>query len=157
MATEIERKFLVTNDGWREAVYKSVRYRQGYLASDKGCSVRVRISDKEAHLNIKSATLGISRLEYDYPIPVEDADEILDRLCTSPVVEKTRHYVRQGTHVWEIDVFEGENTGLIVAEIELGSEDETFERPAWLGEDVSHDKRYYNVALAKMPYSQWKR
>lgn len=157
MATEIERKFLVVNDSWREAVFKSVRYRQGYLAGDKACSVRVRISDKDAHLNIKSATLGISRLEYDYPIPVEDADEMLDRLCTSPVVEKTRHYVRRGGHVWEIDVFEGENKGLIVAEIELNSEDEAFERPSWVGEDVSHDTRYYNVALAETPYSQWKR
>lgn len=157
MAVEIERKFLVTNDGWRAAVKKSGYYRQGYLANMSGnASVRVRIADDHANLNIKSMTLGVTRQEYEYEIPLQDAREMLDNLCIGPVIEKTRHLVDHGDHTWEIDVFNGDNDGLIVAEIELSSEDESFELPAWAGKEVSDDKRYYNVCLAQHPYKEWK-
>lgn len=155
MATEIERKFLVTGDGWRSAVTGSEDYRQGYLANSASCSVRVRIGAGAAHLNIKSAHLGIHRTEYEYPVPVGDAEEMLAELCVAPPVEKTRYFVPQGRHTWEIDVFSGANQGLIVAEIELSRVDEAFERPPWLGEDVSDDARYYNVYLAQHPYTTW--
>jgi len=156
MATEIERKFLVTGERWREAVIGSTRYRQGYLTSGPGpCSVRVRIGDGEARLNVKGVTVGVSRPEYEYAIPADDAGEMLDQLCTGPLVEKTRYDVEHGGHRWEVDVFEGENAGLVVAEIELGDPQERFDLPEWVGADVSHDVRYYNAALAKMPYSRW--
>lgn len=157
MATEIERKFLVVNDDWNKEVFKSVYFRQGYLSSDPSSSVRVRITDAKAWLNIKSATVGLSRLEFEYAIPLDDGVEMLDTLCTGPIVEKTRHYARCHGHLWEIDVFEGLNAGLIVAEIELSSEDEVFTRPAWVGEDVSEDTRYYNAQLARRPFREWER
>ena len=156
MAREIERKFLVTGDGWKDSVSRSIDYRQGYLASDAQCSVRIRVSDRHAHLNIKSATLGIERLEYEYEIPLHDAHEMLDRLAVGPLIEKTRHYVAFGRHTWEVDVFAGDNAGLVVAEIELADADEGFERPDWVGEEVSHDPRYYNVCLVQNPYSNWR-
>lgn len=155
MASEIERKFLVLSDAWKDAAYRSVRYRQGYLGRAETSSVRVRVSDRDAYLNIKSATLGIERLEYEYPIPLDDAHEMLDRLCHTPLVEKTRHWVEHTGHCWEIDVFEGDNAGLVVAEIELQTPEESFERPVWLGAEVSHEPRYYNVCLVEHPYSQW--
>lgn len=157
MAREIERKFLVTGEGWRQGVERSVRYRQGYLSSDKGCSIRVRVSEAGAHLNIKSATLGVQRHEFEYAIPLADAHEMLDTLCSGPLIEKTRHYVPHGGHLWEVDVFEGDNAGLVVAEIELAREDEPFERPDWVGEEVSQDPRYYNVCLVEHPYKTWAR
>lgn len=157
MAIEIERKFLLANEDWRDQVIKSVTYRQGYLSSSKESSVRVRIEGKQAKLNIKSATLGIHRHEYEYPIPIEEALEILDTLCRKPLVEKTRHFVHVGQHEWEIDEFKGENAGLIVAEIELNTEDETFEMPSWAGKEVSDDPRYYNVSLVSHPYKDWKK
>lgn len=128
---------------------------QGYLASDRRCSIRVRVAGEHAWLNLKGATLGVERAEFEYAIPAPDAREILATLCSGPVIEKTRWYVRHGRHTWEIDEFAGENAGLIVAEIELDSADEPFERPAWLGEEVSHDPRYYNVRLVEHPYSRW--
>lgn len=155
MATEIERKFLIVNDSWRNSVYRSEHLCQGYLVSDGCRSVRVRIADNRAYLNIKSATLGVSRSEYEYSIPVEDAREILDNLCRKPLLKKTRHYLRHGTHTWEIDVFEGDNAGLIVAEVELSHPDERFLKPAWAGEDVSHERRYYNACLVEHPYKDW--
>lgn len=155
MGREIERKFLVTGDGWREAAVAAVPMRQGYLASDPACSVRVRIEGCEARLNIKSAELGVARLEFEYPIPVADAEQMLARLCTTPPVEKVRHRVPWGGHVWEVDVFEGANAGLVVAEIELSDPDEPFERPPWVGREVSDDPRYYNVTLARRPYRDW--
>ncbi len=155
MAKEIERKFLVTSDEWRRQARGSARYRQGYLSSDPGCSIRVRIADGRAWLNLKSATLGVSRTEFDYPIPVVDAEEILERLCSGPVIDKTRWFVDHAGHTWEVDEFHGDNEGLVVAEIELPSEDAPFERPAWVGEEVSHDPRYYNVCLATHPYKDW--
>ncbi len=155
MAQEIERKFLVVNDDWRRQVRGKARYRQGYLASDPACSIRVRISDEAAWLNLKSATLEVSRKEFDYPIPVADAEEILDQLCSGPVIDKTRWFVDYGGKTWEVDEFHGDNAGLVVAEIELQHEDEPFERPPWLGNEVSHDPRYYNVCLATHPYKDW--
>jgi adenylate cyclase len=157
MATEIERKFLVVNDGWRGAVQRRARYRQGYLASGPASSVRIRTSEDGAWLNIKGATLGVRRSEYEYPIPLTDADEMLDELCDGALIEKTRYFVEHQGKIWEIDVFDGANDGLVVAEIELDSEDEAFARPDWLGEEVSHDRRYYNVSLVNHPYSSWGR
>ncbi len=155
MATEIEHKFLLRDDCWRLQVEWSARLRQGYLTSDARCSVRVRVAENQGFLNIKSGTLGIQRSEYEYPIPLAEAEEILDALCEKPLLEKTRHYLRFGQHLWEIDEFAGENAGLIVAEVELSRVDEPFARPDWLGEDVSHDIRYYNSQLARHPYQTW--
>ncbi|MDZ7663120.1 CYTH domain-containing protein [Thiohalophilus sp.] len=155
MATEIERKFLIRDDRWRQQADAGHRIAQGYLIGARDASVRVRIEGDQANLNIKSATLGIHRQEYEYPIPLEDAREMLDNLCDKPIIEKVRYHVPHVGHVWEIDVFEGENAGLIVAEIELDSEDEVFEQPNWLGEEVSDDVRYYNVSLVNHPYKDW--
>ncbi|MFZ1828266.1 MAG: CYTH domain-containing protein [Candidatus Competibacteraceae bacterium] len=155
MATEIEHKFLLRDDRWRSQVERSARLRQGYLISDARCSVRVRIAEGQGFLNIKSGTLGIQRSEYEYPIPLAEAEEILDTLCEKPLLEKTRHYLKFDQHLWEIDEFSGENAGLIVAEVELSRIDEPFAQPDWLGEDVSHDIRYYNSQLARHPYQTW--
>jgi len=155
MAEEIERKFLVNDDSWREQVFRQSKMSQGYLNDTQQSSVRVRVAGDQGYLNIKSATLGVYRKEYEYAIPVEDANEILNELAQKPLIEKTRYYVKYAEHVWEVDVFEGDNAGLVVAEVELGSEDEPFERPPWIGEEVSGDPRYYNVCLAKHPYKSW--
>lgn len=157
MATEIEHKFLLQDERWRQQVERSVRMRQGYLLSDSHCSVRVRVADERGFLNIKSGTLGIQRSEYEYPIPLAEAEEILDTLCEKPLLEKTRHYVRFGAHLWEIDEFAGDNAGLIVAEVELEREDQPFARPAWAAEEVTDDPRYLNVNLVKNPYQSWTR
>lgn len=156
MATEIEHKFLLKNDNWREKVSYRAIYKQGYLTSQPTSSIRVRISDKQAWLNIKSATIGTQRSEYEYEIPLCDAEEILENLCLKPVIEKIRYFIKHESHLWEIDEFAGENAGLIVAEIELNSQDEAFEKPDWLGKEVTQDVRYYNNNLAKFPYSQWR-
>jgi adenylate cyclase len=155
MAQEIERKFLVANDGWRGQVRASERYRQGYLANGDRCSIRVRLAGERAWLNLKSATLDIVRTEYEYAIPAVEAEEMLDRLCSGLLIEKTRHFVDYGGHTWEIDVFEGVNRGLVIAEIELQQRDAGFPLPPWAGAEVSDDPRYYNVYLAQTPYSQW--
>lgn len=155
MATEIEHKFLLRDDRWRSQVERSARLRQGYLISDARCSVRVRVAESQGFLNIKSGTLGIQRSEYEYPIPLAEAEEILDTLCAKPLLEKTRHYLKFDQHLWEIDEFAGENAGLIMAEVELSRIDEPFARPDWLGKDVSHDIRYYNSQLARHPYQTW--
>lgn len=162
MATEIERKLLIKNDAWRSQVSRSERITQGYLnqydpnVEGPQSSVRVRIGgsldNPKAWLNIKSATLGIERQEYEYEIPVADAEEMLATLCKRPQIDKTRHYVTVAEHLWEIDEFHGDNAGLIVAEIELGRADESFQMPDWAGEDVSGDPRYYNSELIKNPY-----
>ncbi|KRG46759.1 CYTH domain protein [Stenotrophomonas panacihumi] len=163
MGIEIERKFLVTGEGWRDAAHAVVPMAQGYIndaaAMDSGAqkaSVRVRIQGEAAYLNLKSRELGHTRQEFDYPIPVDDARALL-ALCVGGLVDKRRHLVRQGNHLWEVDEFLGENAGLVVAEIELDHADEAFERPAWLGEEVTDDVRYYNLALAAHPYSRWPR
>ena len=156
MAIEIEKKFLVCNDNWLKFATKSIAYVQGYFSTNEACSIRIRISEDKASLNIKSATLGITRSEYDYPVPVEDAQEMLRTLCNKPLIEKTRYTVPVDHHLWEIDVFSGENKGLVVAEIELESVDDSITLPDWIGEEVSHDPRYYNVCLVEHPYKDWK-
>ena len=130
--------------------------RQGYMVDGELASVRVRVQGDQAFLNIKSATLGVWRREFDYPISLGDAEEMLEHLCAGPLIEKTRYHVTHAGHTWEVDVFEGDNAGLVVAEIELDSEDEVFEKPVWAGDEVSHDPRYYNVCLVKHPYREWK-
>jgi adenylate cyclase len=155
MALEIEHKFLLNNDTWHQHIDRSVYYKQGYLSSTEKNSIRVRISDKHAWLNIKSAVIGTHRHEYEYEIPLEEANEILEMLCHKPLIEKTRHFVYHDKHVWEIDEFMGDNEGLIVAEIELTKIDEKFEKPTWIGQEVTHDLRYYNNNLCKKPYKEW--
>jgi len=155
MATEIERKFLVLNQDWQEYTRSELHIVQAYLATNEFSSTRIRIQNDKANINIKSATLGISRTEFEYAIPVDDAQLMIDELCVKPVIEKTRYIVKHMQHTWEIDVFSGDNEGLIVAEIELSSPDEAFEKPSWLGEEVSHDKRYYNICLIENPYKTW--
>lgn len=159
MAIEIERKFLLLSDDWRQQVSATQHISQAYLAvsaiEQATSSVRVRICDDSANINIKGMTLGIQRTEFEYSIPVDDAWIMLDTLCQQPVLEKYRHIVEVAGHRWEIDEFLGENAGLIVAEIELTDANESFERPAWLGEEVSDDPRYYNVLLVKQPFSSW--
>ena len=155
MALEIERKFLVANDDWRQAVERRVCIRQGYLNQAKACSVRVRTVENRGWLNIKSVTIGAQRHEYEYEIPYADAEEMLNTLCQGPLIEKVRHFVPYLGYLWEIDVFEGDNAGLIVAEIELHSPDESFPTPPWLGQEVTEDARYYNTCLAQNPYKAW--
>ncbi len=156
MPSEIERKFRVRDDGWRQLARDPVRIRQGYIIGSPKASVRVRVSGERGWLNIKSATVGVSRAEFDYEIPFSEAEQLIDMLCVRPLIEKTRYFVDHAEHCWEVDVFEGDNSGLVVAEIELGSEDEPFERPPWTGKEVSQDPRYYNAALVNLPYSRWK-
>ncbi|HLF96390.1 MAG TPA: CYTH domain-containing protein [Methylococcaceae bacterium] len=155
MALEIERKFLLLNDDWRRNVRESYHLRQGYLNAVDRCSVRVRTCGNRAWLNIKGATVGAQRLEFEYEIPLADADTLLTQLSQGPVIEKTRYLVDVGAHTWEIDVFEGENAGLVVAEIELEHADEAFVKPSWAGEEVTHDIRYYNTMLARDPFRNW--
>ncbi len=155
MSTEIERKFLVKNDSWRACAQDDTRIRQGYLAHDARVTVRVRIRGESAYLTIKGATSGISRAEFEYPIPVGDAQAMLDDLAASPLIEKVRYRVPCGSHVWDLDVFGGDNTGLVMAEVELAAEEAAFDMPEWAGKEVSDDPRYYNVNLARHPFSHW--
>jgi len=155
MGTEIERKFLLQSEAWRDEVRDSVRLVQGYLARGDSSAIRVRIKGDTAELNIKKSLDGINRLEYEYQIPLADARELLEKVALKPLIDKTRHHVVRGGHLWEIDEFYGDNAGLVVAEIELGDAEEDFERPAWLGEDVSLDQRYYNSNLSKLPFTKW--
>jgi adenylate cyclase len=155
MGIEIERKFLPADSSWRSQIRESHYLRQGYLNNETRCSVRVRTSAERAWLNIKSVTIGAQRQEFEYEIPLMDANRMLDTLALRPLIEKWRHLVDIGDHTWEIDEFEGDNAGLIVAEIELAAPDETFQRPAWLGEEVTSDVRYYNTSLCRRPYRDW--
>lgn len=153
MAVEIERKFLVVGEEWR-SLGTGVRYSQGYLCRDPERTVRVRQAGEKAYLTIKGRTDGISRLEFEYEIPLADAVAML-ALCDRPPIEKIRYPIPQGELVWEVDEFLGANQGLIVAEVELRSPDQIFAKPTWLGAEVSNDPRYFNAALAATPYSQW--
>lgn len=155
MGKEIERKFLIKSGGWRQHASEGICYRQGYLANNDKCSIRVRMGGNQAFLNLKSATLTVTRTEFDYAIPLKDAEVLLEHFCPRPHIEKIRYTVQFAGYTWEIDVFEGENKGLIIAEIELRDVNESFERPDWLGEEVSDDPRYYNVCLAKHPFKDW--
>ena len=154
MATEIERKFLVIGTEWRQSSPTSIS--QGYLCRAKERTVRIRIAGDRAFLTIKGLTVGASRPEFEYEIPRADAEEMLS-LCDGPLVQKQRHVVFHRGDQWEIDEFTGENAGLVVAELELASEDQPFERPSWLGEEVTHDPRYLNSQLAAHPYKLWHR
>lgn len=154
MGVEIERKFLLVGDGWR-ALGQPVLLRQGYLSSHKDRVVRVRIEGEQAVMTVKGRTVGASRGEWEYAIPMADAVELLDGLCEQPLIEKYRRRIAIGPHVWEVDEFLGANAGLVVAEIELGAEDEAFDKPDWVGEEVTDDKRYLNANLIKHPFSAW--
>ncbi|WP_286826745.1 CYTH domain-containing protein [Alcanivorax sp. UBA3183] len=154
MAQEIERKFLIRDPGIVDSL-AGERLTQGYLSHDKNATVRVRIAGNSGWLTIKGKTVGATRSEFEYPVPQEDARQMLDELCGAGVIDKTRYRLPQGELCWEIDVFHGDNDGLIVAEIELPSEDTPFDKPDWLGEEVTGDARYYNSALSSTPFNQW--
>lgn len=154
MAQEIERKFLITGEAWRELA-TGTAYRQGYLSTVKERTVRVRTIDDKGFLTIKGITVGATRAEYEYEIPASEANEMLDDLCEQPIIEKNRYKVPLNDLIWEIDEFNGVNAGLIVAEVELESEDQEFTKPEWIGEEVSNDPRYFNSNLIANPYTTW--
>lgn len=157
MAQEIERKFLVTGD-FKPEVFHSMHVMQGYLSSSPGRTVRVRVRDDQGFLTIKGPSFdgGLSRFEWEKEIPADEAEELL-ALAEPVVIDKTRHLVRNtdGVHTWEVDEFHGANAGLVIAEIELGAPDEPFDRPAWLGPEVTGDRRYYNSHLSRHPFTAW--
>jgi adenylate cyclase len=154
VGVEIERKFLLAGAAWR-ALGTPVLLRQGYLCAQAGRTVRVRVEGARGTLTIKGPSTGATRAEWEYDIPLADADALLDTLCERPFIEKYRRRIEHGGKVWEVDEFLGENAGLCVAEIELASEDEAFDRPEWIGAEVTHDPRYFNSALMRHPYSRW--
>lgn len=154
MSVEIERKFLVTDDRWK-ALGQGVLLRQGYLSSSPERIVRVRIEGETAMLTIKGRSVGAVRGEWEYPIPLHDAQVFLDQLCERPLIEKYRCRIPCQGFTWEVDEFLGENAGLVVAEIELASEDQPFAKPEWVGEEVTHDARYFNSNLLYHPYCKW--
>jgi CYTH domain-containing protein len=156
MGKEIERKFLVIGDDWRSLGRGSV-YSQGYLASEPRRTVRVRIADAKGYLTIKGATQGISRAEFEYEIPIEDAQQLLEQLCDRPFIQKTRYKIPYGDLLWEVDEFAAENQGLILAEVELRDPKQAIDLPNWIGAEVSHDPRYYNSNLVKHPFAHWGR
>ena len=154
MGKEIERKFLINGDAWR-MLAEGTMYRQGYLNSAKERTVRVRTVGEKAFLTIKGITVGATRAEYEYEIPFDDCNALLDNLAEKPLIEKKRYKIKQGEFTWEIDEFFGDNAGLVLAEVELQDEAEPFERPAWLGAEVTADGRYTNAHLSQHPYSRW--
>ena len=154
MGKEIERKYLIKKDDWRELA-KGTVYRQGYLSTVKERTVRVRTIDDNGYLTIKGITVGATRAEYEYEIPAKDASYMLDELCEKPIIEKKRYVMDHEDLTWEIDEFDGENLGLIVAEVELTAEDQKIALPDWIGEEVTGDPRYFNSNLIKHPYSKW--
>ena len=156
MAIEIERKFLVKERPFAMAK-RSLKINQGYILNEKRKVIRVREKGYDYFLTIKGNNIGISRLEYDFPISKDDAKELIIHFCKTTLIEKTRHYVEHKGHTWEVDEFHGTNDGLIVAEIELESEDEKFEIPNWIGQEVTQDERYYNMNLAVHPYTSWEK
>jgi len=153
MALEIEKKFLLNNSDWRKE--QGVMYRQGYLNSVKERTVRVRIVGDKGYLTVKGISRGAVRAEYEYEIPGVEAEAMLDDLCEKPLIEKMRYKIAYKGFVWEVDEFCGENQGLIVAEVELESEDQKFEKPEWIGEEVTGDPRYFNANLVHHPYCKW--
>ena len=154
MALEIERKYLIDLEkiGTLE---NGVRIKQGYLSTNKDAVVRVRVKNDKAYLTIKGSNSGIARLEFEYEIPLNEANEMLEKLCQKPVIDKTRYLIKHDIHTWEVDVFYGDNEGLVVAEVELSSEDEHINLPIWVKEEVSHDDRYFNSNLMKLPFKDW--
>ena len=153
MPSEIERKFLVTDDSWRDGT-PGVRIAQGYLSQDPERTARVRIAGEKAWLTIKGRTHGITRAEFEYEIPLDDARSLLG-LCLPSVIDKTRHEISHAGHLWEVDVFHGENAGLVIAEVELVDESISPELPPWVGAEVSTEARYFNACLAVLPYAKW--
>jgi adenylate cyclase len=154
MVKEIERKFLVKGDAWR-AIAKGTIYRQGYLNSAKERTVRIRLADAKAFITIKGPTVGATRSEYEYEIPFDEGNAMLETLAEKPLIEKTRYRIPVGNLTWEIDEFLGENAGLIVAEVELKSEDQILDKPVWVGDEVTNDPRYFNANLVKKPFTRW--
>lgn len=156
MGVEIERKFLVTGDAFK-SLATGVFYRQGYLASHPYRVVRVRAAGPRGFLTVKGLTTGISRTEFEYEIPLDDANAMLDTLCEKPLIEKKRYHVHQDGFIWEVDEFFGENQGLMLAEVELNEQNTPLEKPDWIGREVSGDPRYYNANLVRNPYRNWSR
>jgi CYTH domain-containing protein len=154
MGKEIERKFLVKGNSWR-ALAPGTKYRQGYLNRAKERVVRVRTIDDKGYLTIKGITLGATRVEYEYEIPVAEAEAMLDELCEKPLIEKNRYKIDYEKLIWEVDEFFGENEGLIVAEVELESEDQDYKKPGWIGDEVTGDPKYFNSNLIIKPYLKW--
>lgn len=155
MNREIERKFLVDTRAWRPDPARGVAFRQGYLSVDPARVVRVRRAGDRAFLTIKGVTAGFARAEFEYPIPVADADAMLDQLCLRPIIEKTRYRESWAGFQWDVDVFGGENAGLVVAEVELSSPTEVVPLPPWVGDEISEDERYANARLVDHPYARW--
>jgi adenylate cyclase len=155
MAVEIERKFLVRDTSWKDNVSRSIVIKQGYLSTDPDRTVRIRIKGDQGVLTVKGRSQGVSRAEFEYEIPRDDAEAML-LLCNDVPIEKVRHEILVGGKLWELDVFEGANQGLVLAEIELADENEVFELPSWVEKEVSEDVRYYNSYLSKTPYATWK-
>ena len=153
MGTEIERKFLTSSDMWRQDAI-GIPYAQGYISRETGRTVRIRIAGEHAFLTIKGPVSGISRAEFEYPIPWDDAQELL-QLCGGPIIQKQRFHIPYQGHLWEVDLFEGENSGLIVAEVELSHSDENVSLPPWVGKEVTGDPRYYNSNLTVHPFCKW--
>lgn len=156
MGVEIERKFLVRSAAWRDGVQRSRPIVQGYLAAGARAGVRVRVAGDQAWITIKGRRSGIARAEFEYPVPAAEARQMLEQLAEGESVRKTRHWVEHAGQVWEVDEFEGENRGLVLAEIELERIDQEFAHPPWLGAEVSEDPRYYNAYLAQHPYRSWR-
>lgn len=155
MPVEIERKFLVINDSWRNDWSRQLKLRQGYLFIAENCTVRVRMDDEHGYLTVKGRTENISRSEFEYPVPYEDAEEMLADLSSGVIIEKTRYFINYNGIEWVVDEFSGRNRGLVLAELELSSEDAVFEKPGWAGEEVSGDCRYRNSRLSRKPYQDW--
>jgi len=155
LGKEIERKFLLLGDAWRRGA-RGTRYRQGFLSTDPERTVRVRASEEGGRLTVKGRTHGATRAEFEYEIPLDEANELLDRLAKRPLIEKWRYRVEASGLTWEIDVFEGDNEGLVVAEVELDSEDQEVVKPSWCGEEVTGDPRYYNANLVERPFKSWR-
>jgi adenylate cyclase len=156
MGKEIERKFLVKTDRWVKPDSGNL-YRQGYISSTRKHTVRVRVAGDKGILTIKGKSAGFSRAEYEYEIPQSDAEEMLLNLCENLLIEKLRYKIKQDRLTWEVDEFLGENEGLLLAELELETEDQDFEKPEWLGREVTGDYRYYNASLSRHPFKKWKR
>ena len=154
MGQEIERKFLVAGEAWR-ALGEGTPFRQGYLTADAARSVRVRIAGAQGFLTVKGPSVGAARLEFEYEIPVADAEAMLDALCARPLIEKTRYRIPSGGLIWEVDEFAGDNAGLVVAEVELEHEDQEVVLPDWVGAEVTGDPRYFNASLVAQPYKEW--
>ncbi len=155
MAKEIERKFLVKGDSYKRLA-TAILFRQGYLSRQKERVVRVRVVGDKGYLTIKGENRGAERDEFEYAIPIADAHQLLDQLCERPLIEKYRYTIPWGKHIWEVDEFLGENLGLVLAEIELKAVEEQFDKPDWIGQEVTGDPRYYNTNLTQHPFSQWK-